>query len=693
MVGRMERYKEQVAIWWRAERSRRFLWLPVCFGAGIGLYLGLPVEPPLYLMCILSVLTAVAALFLWARASVLVVAMLLVTSGAGWTCFLTHMNTQTVLHEALEPRPVMGVVNDIVRTENGVRFTLDKVVIDRLPPEDTPQRIRLSVRLKKGTDPELPHIGDLVGMRAGVRPPMGPVLPHGFDFARYFYFRDIGGVGYGLPPWKVIAPEGSQGLYARFMTWRLGVTEDILHTLGTGTGGIAAGLITGDARAITKANFEDLRASNLYHIIAISGEHMVVIAGVIFVTLRMLSLVLLPKRIALRPQTKTMAAIITLALITVYLFVTGLPISAIRAYVMIFLVLLAVILRRQVDPMRSLSITAFLMLLVDPSNLLDPGFQLSFAATLAIIALVESAVMKPREGMEDGRYRRGLRLFLTMVLISVVAEAATTPLVIAQFNTMSLYGVLANMLATPVMSLFLMPTVALYFILLPLGLEHVALWLMKYGIQVLMGIAEWVAGLPHAQFFAPSLPGYGVALFVLGLLWVCLWRTRARRLGFIAIVLGVATIGIGRSPDMLVGGELKQVVLRTADGYVLAKGRATSMIPTLWANGLGYKELPEADAPAWRCDNQGCVARVKDHTVALPVNAAALAEDCQHASVVLTTFSGAACAGDVLVLDKAKLANSNVVALWFDGAKVRTQISADWQGARPWSAREADVEE
>ena len=685
----MSRRIATIQKWWKAEASRRFLWLPVCFGVGVGIYLGLPDEPPLSLFSVLLVMWGIAAVWLWRAVPVMIVAVMLILGGAAWSAVYTQWTTDPVLHEALEPRAVAGIVNDIVRTEHGVRLTLDHVRIEDVEAADTPSQVRLSVRLRKDDPLTLPTIGDEIQIRAGLRPPMGPALPHGFDFARYFYFRGIGGVGYGLPPWVVVTPNAQPGIADLFMTWRVGVTEDIIATLGTGVGGIAAGLVTGDARAISRQDFDDLRASNLYHIIAISGEHMVVIAGVIFVTLRTLALAL-PRRIALRPQVKTVSAVITLALVTVYLFVTGLPISAVRAYVMITLVLLGVIFRRQGNPMRSLAITGFIMLVFNPANLLDPGFQLSFAATLAIIALVESAILKPALAVEEPRGMKVARVFATMILISVVAEIATLPFVISQFNNVSPYGVIANMLATPVMSFYLMPTVALFFILLPFGLQHGALWLMKWGILALLGIGRWVAHFPHAQLFLPALPGYGVALFALGLMWVCLWQTRGRLFGVIAMVLGVATMSFNHLPDMLIGSGLKQIVLRTDEGYVLARGRATSMIPSLWANGLGYHDLPEADRPAWRCDPLGCVARVKGAVVAFPVDAAALAEDCHAANLVFTIFSRVQCDG-ARVFDQDMLQDRNVTALWITPGGVRIETSDDWQGKRPWSA--VDVSE
>ncbi|MFM9889935.1 MAG: ComEC/Rec2 family competence protein [Rickettsiales bacterium] len=680
-MSRITTYLEQH---WRAEAARHFNWLPVLFGVGIGIYFALPVEPPLWLLPVLAGLAAMVMLRARQVPFPARVALLLITFGAAAASVATQRTHPVILHEALSPRPIAGVVDDVQHTEHGVRLTLTDVHIPDAPENAVlPNRVRLSVRLKKDSTLALPAIGDTIAITAALLPPMGPALPHGYDFARHFYFADIGAIGYGLPPWKIASPASDNGLYGDFRNWRLRLTEHIISKLGVGTGGIAAGLITGDARAITEDDFDALRASNLYHIIAISGEHMVVISGVIFVALRLLALVLLPARWRFRPEVKSVAAAVALLLVTAYLFVTGVPISATRAYGMIALVLLAIMLRRRVDAVRSLALTAFVMLLWDPSNLLDPGFQLSFAATLAILALVEAVL---RGGVLDKPLvPRVLTAIGTMLLISVVAEGATAFFVIAQFNNLSLYGVFANMLATSLVSLFMMPMVALFFVLLPFGLHDFALALLRYGIDALLALAYWVAGFPHAQQFVPSPPGWGVALFALGLLWLCLWQTRWRRFGVVPMVLGVMTLLIPTPPDLLVGVAAKQIMLRTPDGFALARGRASGMVPQLWAYGVGQASVPKAAAPDWRCDARGCVARVRGKLVAFPADAAALADDCARAQVIVSTLTPLKCTSrDVQFVSAAALARG-VSALWVNGDKVRIAYSSDWQGRRPWS--------
>lgn len=657
------------------------------FPLGIALYFALYFEPRWEWMLAMVLCIAAAGAGSWRRGHwrLPIGAVLLVALGAGWASVYTAMQENTVLTRSLTPRPVSGLVRDVERTENGLRITLEQVAIRGVDAEKTPERIRLSLRLKQGAVVAFPRVGSKVELLAGLLPPMGPAMPHGFDFARYFFFRGIGAVGYGLPPWTIVAEPAESGMAERFANWRIGLTEAIIAQLGPRNGPIAAGLITGEDKAIQEADYEALKAANLYHIIAISGGHMVVISGVVFLLMRWLTLCL-PGGWRYRPEMKSLAAAATLLLVTGYLFVTGMPPSAVRAYVMIALVLLAVILRRQVDPMRSLVLAALIMLAFDPSDLFEPGFQLSFVATLAIVALVERMFFRPHP--EQKLAGRIARVVAASVLISLVAEAATAPLVAAQFNQFAAYGVLANLVATPLVSLLLMPVVALYFLLLPFGLEHGALAALGKGIDALLWIAHRVAALPDAQRFVPSLPGWGVTLFVLGLLWFCIWQHRPRWLGVPVMLAGLLSVFLVPLPDLLVGQEVKQIALRTPDGYVLARGRSDSMVPRLWANALGEKELPRAPRSGsdWRCDKQGCVAMLGEKRIAFPASGMALAEDCRRADLLITPLRRVRCEHRGVV-DGWDLWRGGTQALWLENGRLRRETSADWQGERPWSGR------
>jgi competence protein ComEC len=315
----------------------------------------------------------------------------------------------------------------------------------------------------------------------------------------------------------------------------------------------------------------------------------------------------------------------------------------------------------------------------------EPGFQLSFAATLAIVALVEVFWLKPRR--EQGKWALIVHGIAFTLLISVVAEIATAPLAISQFNTASSYGVFANALATPLVSLVLMPTVVLFFLLLPFGLESLALTLMGWGIAALSWLAHFVSSLPYAQWFVLSIPDAGMALFAIGLLMSCLLVSRVRWVGLGCIAVGVSSLALVTPPSLIVGSELKQIAFREGDSYVLARGRSDAMIAELWANGLGQAALPMVlkESPHWRCDGLGCVATISDKPVAFPKDPLALQEDCARAALVVTSLSRVKCRSDARLITGGRLARGGIHAVWIKDDDLRIESSRDWQGDRLWS--------
>jgi len=678
--------------YWKLDARRHIFWLPAVFAMGIAIYFALPDEPSLWLVGALNVGALVALVMLWRHKLFRTICGLLlaVTLAMLWSSYQTQSVQLVVVSEAMKPQMVRGVIRNIERTPDGYRLTLSDVSMAQLAPEETPARIRISMRPKRGEFTELPPIGTPVELMAGLLPPMGPALPGGFDFGRFFYFNGIGAVGFGLPPLHVLEKPPATHTFERirddFWSWRSNLTDAILRDWGQDRGPIIAGFITGDIRALPEADFNILRASNLYHIVAISGEHMMVISGVVFLLLRWFTL-MLPGGLRYRPQMKTVAAVLTLIIVSVYVFVTGLPVSAIRAYLMIALVLISIIIGRQTQPMRSLFIAALIMLVLTPADLFDPGFQLSFSATIALIALIEyrnrNLIRSEMPRWQQWRVHLG-----TVLLASLVAELATTPFVLSQFNTISIYGIAANTVATPLVSFFLMPLVALFFLMLPLGLTHWVLWLMDRGIAALMWIANTTGNWPHALLAFPSPPEWAVAMFALGLLWLCIWQARWRywALPFMAVAL-VSPLFV-RPPDVLIGAQLKQIAFRSDHGYLLARGRTTSLLPKIWANGVGEVafETPAEDDAAWRCDPLGCVANVRGgHRVAFLQNAVAAQDDCALADLLVTMSNGIICP-DKTVIDGDALARGGIHAVWFEKDGMRIKAASSWQKHRPWSA-------
>src|SRR5437660_4483827 len=239
-----------------AERDRHLLWLPVFFGAGIGVYFALTVEPPLWPGLVAANAGAVVSLAMrrhpvWCRA-----ALALSVFAAGFALMReTAWERQTpMLQRQLGPVAVTGRVIDIDLAPKGWRIVVEPDPLPALDPEDQPRRVRLHI---PQTSDEL-RPGDNVRLKAMIHPVPAQILPGGRDFQRELYFAQIGGVGYAFGgARRVVRGEGeltsARGGWQEFVQrLRTEMSRRITAVLPGSTGGIASTLITGKRGAITE---------------------------------------------------------------------------------------------------------------------------------------------------------------------------------------------------------------------------------------------------------------------------------------------------------------------------------------------------------------------------------------------------------------------------------------------------------
>lgn len=612
--------------------------------------------------------------------------MVLVGCGASYAKIRTDAKNLTMLSAPLPIRSMHGTVDALEHVDKGMRITLSHLRIEGLEAPRTPHRVRVSFRAK-----QMPSliVGQTVTLRAALLPPSGPVMPNAFDFSRYFFFRDIGAVGYAIPPITITGDETQHGIRAKLQHARDTLTASIQHTLPGVEGAVVAGLITGDDAAIPKATQEQLRAANLLHVIAISGAHMVVIGGIVFVVLR--SVLALVPGFGLRPAVKTLTAFLTLIAITAYVAITGFELSAVRAYVMLAIMLVSILVRRDAQPMRSIALAALLMIAYDPSDVIEPGFQLSFAATLALIAAFDVCFRDPLlEGASQ--IQKAFRLFAFLCLTTLVAQAATTPIILFHFNNITLYGVIANLVLTPVVTFLLMPMVAIYFLLLPVGSEALALHLMSYGIKAMLYVASTISAWPHAITYFKAPTEWGIALSVLGLLWLCLWQSRIRRYGAWAMVLGVFSLHTVRTPDIFISPRAAQIALHSADGFIVLRGRANSLFTELWANGTGQPAFAEyrnaAPIEGVSCTRDGC--SITQPSLHMSHTVADIKKGCPDAGYWITGYhlypeERARCRDEVHFIDRKDFDKNGSYWGWFTTSGIEWHNTRMQQGIRPWS--------
>jgi competence protein ComEC len=331
-----------------------------------------------------------------------------------------------------------------------------------------------------------PQIGQLVILTAHLSAPEGASAPDAFDFRRMAFFDGLGAVGYTRSPVLLWAEADAQAqLIPRLRAY---LTASMLAHMPSQAGAFATGAMTGDRAAITQDTVQALRDSNLAHLLAISGMNLAFISGFVFMLIRYG--VALAPMVALRVNAKKIAAVLALAVALFYWALSGANVSTTRAMVMIAVMLGAVLLDRRAISMRSVAIAGIVLLLITPEALLDPAFQLSFSATVVLVGAYGAL---DREIMR-GRVPRWVMPLFALVLTSVLAGAATAPYAAAHFKRFTDYGLLANLLTVPVMSL-LMAAGVMAALLAPFGAAAPALWVMEMSGAWILAVAHWVAGL------------------------------------------------------------------------------------------------------------------------------------------------------------------------------------------------------
>ncbi|MDP6346067.1 MAG: ComEC/Rec2 family competence protein, partial [Alphaproteobacteria bacterium] len=429
-----------------------------------------------------------------------------------------------------------------------------------------------------------------------------------------------------------------------------------------------------------------MRDSGLAHLLAISGLHIGLMAGWLFFAVRLV--LALAEPLALRAPIKKWAAAIALAGAFAYLLLTGATVPTQRAFLMVSLVLLAVMLDRKAVSFRLVAWAATMVLLWAPESLLSVSFQMSFAAVVALTAVYEGLGPRLLGWRGDGGTGRRLLLYLAAVLLTtLVAGAATAPFALYHFNRAAMYGLAANLFAVPITALWVMPCALLAFVLLPLGLEQLALLPMQLGVGVILAVAAEVASWPGA---VSLLPAFGVGLLAaisLGGLWLCLWRGRWRLAGAVAVALALAMIGFADPPDFLIDGKGKAMAARLPDGRVVIAGggRRQGITVETWLRRWGVA-APDRDAGAMRCDRLGCVLRQGGDTIAYARDPRALQDDCQVSDVLLAAVPvRRGCPSASLVIDRFDLWRRGAVAVWRREGGIRAVGANDDRGDRPWS--------
>ena len=655
------------------QRAHWFNWSPVLLAFGIGAYFKLPNEPDFSHYILISFFTAfVGGVFHFSTITnrVILGAILIFSIGFCAAAFRSNQVSAPVLKYRYYG-PIEGRVVDIDKSSSdALRITLDKVKMGKISSGRTPHRIRLSL-LAKGSDQNFDP-GSIIQTTAFMMPPQSPVEPDGFDFRRHAWFLKLGAVGYTRKRVRLLQP-AAETLDLKLFQYRMKFSRRLQNNLPKRTSGFAAAIMTGDRSGIKQEHVSALRRSNLAHLLAISGLHMGLLVGVIFTALRWI-LTSLPFFI-LRSKAKKIAALGALLFAFVYLGLSGFNIATQRAFLMVSLMLCAILFNRRALSLRAVALAAWLILIYRPESLLSAGFQMSFAATFALVISFQWI-----NNWRQGRPKKWFSPILTVILTSLIAGLATAPIAAAHFNQIVHYGLIANILSVPVMGALVAPGAILSVSLMPFGVEIIGLWIVDIGLGWILKVATFFANQENAVSGIVMPETWILALGMVAVLQFSLWQGRLRILGAFGIFAAGLFWSQTQRPDILIADRGALVGVMTSEGRAISKPKGAGFVARIWLENDGDK-INQSDAhDRWKNQRSPFVfhhwsKRTAAKTVHCKSNEI-------HISIVPQNIIG-----NCIIYNLKDLEKTGSLAIWQDasGKIEKASVTLNKQKTRLWS--------
>ncbi len=678
------------------QKDNAVLWLPVLLGVGIGLYFGLGFEPDWRIGAAILVISLVGlggALRVYRQINlvVLVLAALSLLS-MGWCSaqLRSYLVSAPILEKSMSAVWIEGTIRSLDGLDEGrgSRVILKDLVIEKLAPAQTPGAIRLSIRKDEGLRP-----GQRIRVLAGLNPPAAPIAPGGFDFQRHAFFQGLGGFGFAYKAPEILTTTQS-GHLERF---RQNGAERVDRVVPHPEASIVSALLLGERAAIPEDTWQDIRAAGLAHVISISGLHISMIAMGIFFVVRFV-MALFP-RFALYHPIKKYAALLALIGAVAYSVMVGLSVPTLRSVMMTGLILSAMMLDRSPFSLRLVAFSAFLILLMTPEAMTGPSFQMSFGAVAALIFFYdETRNFWAQQNKKGGWVRRIMLVLIGTCITSVIATIATAPFSLYHFQQFPIYSVIGNVAAFPVIAFIIMPAAVFAYILMPLGLDHLAIWVMGKGVAAMLWISHHIASWNYASLDLVTWPLGALLCFVTAGLWGMVIKGPVRWgciLPFIAALVFIVTY---KTPDILVSSNTKLAMMQVdSETAWLSNLRSDKFSAENWlrAGGLASKHpgkwpkegVLEQSETRLSCDPYGCLANIRGQQIAFSFDQRTLEQDCGNVALMISTQPAPQhLCPQTPIIDRWDLKNDGAYAIWVDPETLTIKNVAAERGVRPWTA-------
>lgn len=668
-------------------------WLAIAFGAGIAAWFALGEAWQWVAALAGGLLLATGAVALWkeqpSRTHLLRAALVVGLLFAAGVAVIWARSELVGAESIARPALVQLDARVLERIEQPAEDRVRLVLAARDPDSGAPIKVRVNLPLER--DETDFAEGARVRLKARLMPPAPPMLPGSYNFARAAWFDGLAATGAVIGGVELVErPPGRWGL--REVQRRL--SAHVRSRLGGSAGQIAAAFASGDRGAIAPEDEEAMRDGGLTHLLSISGLHVsAVIAAAYFLAIKLLAAW---PWLALRVRLPLVAAAVGAGTGIAYTLLTGAEVPTVRSCVGALLVLGALALGREALSLRMIAVAAIAVLLLWPESLAGPSFQMSFAAVVAIVALHGCAPVRgflaPRE---EGWFSRLARHMVMLLATGLLIEAALMPIALFHFHRAGLYGAFANVIAIPLTTFVSMPLIALALLLDVVGLGAPAWWLAGKSLELLLWLAHVTAAQPGAVRLMPQMTGTTFALFVLGGLWLALWRGRARLWAFVPLAAASALLLTTPVPDLLIAGDGRNVgIAGEGDRLLMLRDSRSDFTRDNLREltGLEGEPTPLAAWPEAKCNRDACtltlrragrdwhvlMTRSRDYLEIGAFNAACAASDI----VISDRRLPRTCVPRWLKADRAMLGKTGGLSIVLADQRVTTV--AESQGAHGW---------
>lgn len=587
-----------------------YLLAPILMGFGIILYFKLPAEPNFIASVSIFLFSAIATYICYKFKKFFLISLFISLFALGFLSanFRAINSSSPIFSDESKPVWVRADIEKIETQGKFFKLTLKNVDLWRpevknFPPNQTPKRIKVTVRTKFDANIK---VADRVAFRAILQAPAQKALfPDGYDFNKVAYFQKIGAIGFAISEVKLFQQKQPNWI-DKFQDYIYKkITENIPDK---DISGIVTAQITAERGEISDETKQSLKNSGLGHLIAISGLNMSVAMVWVFFLARLLFS--FSARISLKYDTKKLSVFIAAILGFLYLLITGMPVSAVRAFLMVLLFLIAVLFDKFSISLHPVAVAAFIVMLIMPEQILFPSFQLSFAAVIGLIGLYEfyEQKFKKNKTKDSGFIKRQLLAFIAIIGTTLFTSITTAPFGILHFGAFQNFGIVSNMIGVPAVSILVLPFSFLAILFMPLGLEKPFLWVAEQGAIIIKKTSEYVSSLPNSVTYFADIPNNFITFVVIGFFIFFIFKSKFRYIGIPILLAGYLLIfKPAPQPDFVINETGSLIALKQeGGGYKYFGINRPSFAQYQFNSKLGV-EKPEFIKPDKNCNRKRCI--------------------------------------------------------------------------------------